>query len=69
MKWNIQRGVVVIPKSTHRERMEENLNIWDFALSGEDMAAIDALDLGHSEIIDHFTAQTAKFLNSWKIHE
>ena len=69
LKWNIQRGVVVIPKSTHRERMEENLNIWDFALSGEDMAAIDALDLGHSEIIDHFTAQTAKFLNSWKIHE
>lgn len=69
LKWNVQRGVVIIPKSTHRARMEENLNIWDFTLSGEDMEAISALDLGHSEIIDHFTAQTAKFLNGWKIHE
>ena len=53
--------------------MEENFNIWDFSLSDEDMAAIGALDLGHSEIIDHFidhsAADTAKFLNGWKIHE
>ena len=69
LRWNAQRGVVIIPKSTHRERMEENLNILDFTLSGEDMDAIAALDLGRSEIIDHFTAQTAKFLNGWKIHE
>lgn len=69
LRWNIQRGVVVIPKSTHKERMEENLNIWNFQLSEGDMAAIAALDLGHSEIIDHFTAATAKFLNGWKIHE
>ena len=69
LRWNVQRGVVVIPKSTHKERMEENFNIWDFALSDEDMNAIAALDLGHSEIIDHSTAETAKFLNSWKIHD
>ena len=69
LRWNAQRGVVIIPKSTHRERIEENLNILDFTLSGEDMDAIAALDLGRSEIIDHFTAQTAKFLNGWKIHE
>lgn len=69
LRWNVQRGVVIIPKSTHKERMEENLNIWDFALSDEDMNAIAALDLGHSEIIDHSAADTAKFLNSWKIHE
>lgn len=69
LKWNVQRGVVIIPKSTRRERMEENLDIWDFTLSGEDMEAISALDLGHSEIIDHFTAETARFLNGWKIHE
>ena len=69
LKWNTQRGVVIIPKTTHRERMEENLNIWDFALNEEDMAAIATLDLGRSEIINHFTAQTAKFLNGWKIHE
>lgn len=69
LRWNIQRGVVVIPKSTHKERMEENINIWDFELEEEDMTAIAALDLGHSVIIDHSTAETAKFLNSWKIHD
>ena len=69
LRWNTQRGVVIIPKSIHRERMEENLNIWDFTLSDEDMAAIAALDLVHSEIIDYSTAETAKWLNGWKIHE
>lgn len=69
LRWNAQRGVVIIPKSTHRERMEENFSIWDFALSEEDMTAVAALDLGRSEIIDHGTAETAKFLNSWKIHD
>lgn len=69
LRWNTQRGVVIIPKSVHRERMEENLNIWDFTLSEEDMNAIAALDLGHSEIIDHSLAETAKWLNGWKIHE
>lgn len=57
---------MVIPKSTHKERMEENLNIWDFKLSDEDMEAIGGLDLGHSEIIDHSLAETAKWLNGWK---
>lgn len=52
-----------------KERMEENLDIWDFTLSDEDMAAINALDIGHSEIIDHSSAETAKWLNSWKIHD
>lgn len=69
LKWNEQRGVVIIPKSVHKERMEENFDIWDFRLSDEDMEAIGALDLGHSEIIDHSAADTAKFLNGWKIHE
>lgn len=69
LRWNTQRGVVIIPKSTRKERMEENFNIWDFRLSDADMAAIGALDLGHSEIIDHSAAETAKWLNGWKIHE
>lgn len=69
LRWNIQRDVVVIPKSTHKERMEKNLNIWDFTLSNEDMEAIGALDLGHSEIIDHSAAETATWLNGWKIHD
>lgn len=69
LRWNAQRGVVIIPKSTHKERMEENFNIWDFTLSDEDMAAIAKLDLGRSEIIDHSAAETARFLNGWKIHD
>lgn len=69
LRWNTQRGVVIIPKSVHKERMEENLNIWDFELSEEDMKAISALDLGHSEIIDHSSAETAQWLNGWKIHD
>ena len=68
LRWHIQRGVVIIPKSVHKERIEENIDIYDFELSAEDMAAITAMDLGHSEIIDHYSAAAAKWLNSFKIH-
>jgi diketogulonate reductase-like aldo/keto reductase len=44
LRWCVQRNVVVLTKSTHRDRLEENAQIFDFALSGEDMAALDALD-------------------------
>ena len=54
LRWHIQRGVVVIPKSTHRERMAENLNVFDFALSAEDMAAIAALDKNESSFFSHY---------------
>lgn len=69
LSWNIQRGVVVIPKSVHENRIQENINIWDFTLSEDDMEAIAQMDLGHSEIIDHFSANTAKYLNEFKIHD
>lgn len=53
LRWNIQRGVIVIPKSTHIERMEENFNVFDFALSDEDMAAIANLDKNESSFFSH----------------
>ncbi len=69
LRWHIQRGVVVIPKSVHKERIRENIDIWDFELSQEDMDKIAAMDIGRSEVVDHFDPQTAKWLNSFKIHE
>lgn len=53
LRWNIQRGVVVIPKSTHINRMKENFDVFDFVLSSEDMAAIDALDKNESSFFSH----------------
>ena len=61
LRWNVQRGVSVIPKSTHRERMEQNLDIWDFSLTEEEMKKVDALDLGHSEIVDHDNPRVVKY--------
>lgn len=69
LRWNIQRGVVVIPKSVHKERMAENMNIWDFTLSAEDMEIISKLDQGRSMVLDHYSAETAKRLNGLKIHD
>ena len=66
LKWNAQRGVSIIPKSVHKERMEQNINIWDFVLSDADMKQIDALDLGHSEIIDHNDPAIVKYILSAK---
>lgn len=53
LRWHLQRGVVVIPKSTHKERMAENLNVFDFTLSDEDMKAIAALDKEQSSFFSH----------------
>lgn len=66
LRWNIQRGVVVIPKTVHRDRMEQNLDVFDFRLDGQDMADIAAMDLGHSEIVDHFDPQWIARLHSVK---
>ncbi len=53
LRWHIQRGVVVIPKSTHIERMEENFNVFDFTLSDEDMKTIAELDKKTSSFFSH----------------
>jgi 2,5-diketo-D-gluconate reductase A len=44
LRWHIQHGHIIIPKSMHRERMEENVSLFDFELSAQDLASIDALD-------------------------
>ncbi len=52
LRWNVQQGIVIIPKSVHRERMEENLAIWDFALDKEDMERIRGLDKNCPSMLD-----------------
>lgn len=53
LRWHLQRGIVVIPKSTHIERMEENFNVFDFELTNEDMSVIAALDKKKSSFFSH----------------
>ena len=52
LRWNVQQGVIVIPKTVHRERMEENLDIWDFELGAEDMEQIAGLDKDCPSMLD-----------------
>ena len=68
LRWAVQRGVAIIPKSTHRERLAENLAIWDFALSDGEMARIRALDTGHSDIVNHFDPAFVKMLHNHRVH-
>ncbi|MDE6864603.1 MAG: aldo/keto reductase [Eubacterium sp.] len=69
LKWNVQRGVVIIPKSTHIERMVQNIDIWDFELNANEMAEISKLDIGKSEIVNHADPEFIKMIHSLKIHE
>lgn len=62
LRFLLQSGVVVIPKTTHRARMEENFNVFDFTLSEADMEAIRKLDQGESLFFSHYDPETVEFL-------
>lgn len=66
LRWLIQRGVVVIPKSVHRERIIENFNVFNFELSHEDMEAIVTLDRKVSSFFDHHDPEVVKRLGNVK---
>ena len=66
LRWLIQRGVIIIPKSTHIERMRQNLDIFDFELTDEEMRQIAPLETGHSLFFDHHDAETARMFMNWK---
>ena len=68
LRWHIQRGVIVIPKSVHQERIVENYHVWDFRLSEEDMTAIGSLDTG-KPFLDSRDVAVVEKLNGIKIHD
>ncbi|MEF2782411.1 MAG: aldo/keto reductase, partial [Clostridium sp.] len=64
LRFLLQSGVVVIPKSTHKERMEENFNVFDFTLSEDDMKKIEQLDGGKSLFFSHYDPDTVEWFMS-----
>lgn len=66
LRWLNQRGVIIIPKSVHVERMKQNLDIFDFTLSDEDMAEIAKLDTGKSLFFDHHDPEVVKMFMGWR---
>lgn len=64
LRWLIQRGIAVIPKSVRKERMQENFSVWDFELSDNDMDAIATLDTNKSVFFDHRDPETAEWLTT-----
>ena len=66
LRWLLQRGVIIIPKSTHKERMAENLNLFDFELTPDDMAQIQTLDTGKSLFFDHHDGEVTKMFMGWR---
>lgn len=61
LKWELQRGIVVIPKSTHKNRMKENFDVFGFTLSEEDMQAIASLDKKRSLFFSHTAPETVEW--------
>lgn len=66
LRWLNQRGVIIIPKSVHVERMRQNLDIFDFTLTDDDMAAISRLDTGKSLFFDHHDPEVVKMFMGWR---
>lgn len=69
LRWLTQRGVVAIPKSVHKKRIEENFNIFDFELSNDDMETIKTLDTNASLFFDHRDPAMVKWLGERKLND
>ena len=67
LRYLIQKNIIVIPKSTHKERMIENINVFDFSLSNDDMAALEKLDTEISLFFSHYDPDFVKFILNYKI--
>lgn len=68
LRWDVQRGVAVIPKSSHPARIHENYDIWDFELTAEEMKQISSMDKGKELFFEHDSAEMARMFGSYHIH-
>lgn len=66
LRWLLQRGVIVIPKSVHIERMRQNLDVFDFTLDADDLKLIADLDTGKSLFFDHHAPEVVKMFMGWR---
>ena len=66
LRFLLQRGIVIIPKSSRKERMAENIDIFDFELSADEMARIEALDTEQSLFFDHHDGEVTKMFMGWR---
>ena len=66
LRFLLQRGVIIIPKSTHKERMEQNFQLFDFELTAEEMQQIEQLDTGKSLFFDHHDGEVTKMFMGWR---
>lgn len=66
LRWLLQRDVIIIPKSVHIDRMKQNIDLFDFSLSDEDMAQIASLDTQTSLFFDHHDPETVKMFMGWR---
>lgn len=66
LRYLLQRDIILIPKSSHKERMQQNLDIFDFELTEENMLSIRKLDLGHSLFFSHYDPATVQMMMDWE---
>ena len=69
LRWLVQRGIIALAKSTRKERMIENISVFDFELSAEDMVAISTLDTKTSSFFDHRNPEMVKWLGNRKLED
>lgn len=67
LRYLIQRDVIVIPKTVHKNRMEQNFDVFDFVLTDDDMAEILKLDMGESQFFSHADPETVKAMSTFKV--
>lgn len=70
LRWNIQRGVIVLPKSVHTDRIQQNFDVFDFSLTDVEMEEINTLNCSnYSEIVNHYDPQIVKMIEGVKLHD